>query len=99
MNHKLRPFVLSGVFSLIALAGCSTIEDLFEREKDISAADLPAAVTAAMGETAPDLEIKEVEIKTEDGLTIYEIEGTSGGQHHELRITADGNVLADRTGE
>jgi len=99
MNITPRRLAIAGALLAFGFGGCSGIEDIFDREKDIRAGDLPAVVTAAVQEAAPDLEIKEVEIKTEDGLTIYEIEGMRAGQNHELRITRDGKVLADRTGE
>jgi len=81
-----------------ALVGCSTIDELFDRDQEVRAEDLPPKVLSAAREAVPGLDIREAEQKkNRDGETVYEVEGRSGETKHELLIAADGTVLADTT--
>lgn len=94
------PRTLAATLALGVLVGCSTIDELFDRDQNIRAEDLPPSVLTAARERVPGLDINEAEIKkNSDGSTVYEVEGRSGQTKHELLIAADGTVLTDVTDE
>lgn len=59
----------------------------------VSAEDLPAAVLATLNEVAPDAEIKELELETEDGRKQYAIDAAIDGQLFDIEIAPDGTLL------
>lgn len=67
------------------------------QEDDIDVAEVPvAAINAAKG-AVPGLEIRSAEAENKDGRTIYEIDGKADGVKHEVKVTADGEVLKVKT--
>ena len=64
LKNLLRGPVASVLVSF-SLAGCSTVESLFERERETPVDDLPLAVVSAAQEEAPGLIVKEAEVTVE----------------------------------
>lgn len=78
---------------LVCLVGCESLESLFEKEKEIPLSQVPeAALTAAQG-AVEGITLTEAEMETEDGQTVYLLEGEAAGKEYEIEVTADGKVL------
>ena len=78
---------------LVCLVGCESLESLFEKEKEIPLSQVPeAALTAAQG-AVEGITLTEAEMETEDGQTVYVLEGEAGGKEYGIEVTADGKVL------
>jgi len=50
------------------------------------------ALTAAQG-AVEGITLTEAEMETEDGQTVYVLEGEAAGKEYEIEVTADGKVL------
>jgi len=78
---------------LVCLVGCESLESLFEKEKEIPLSQVPEpALTAAQG-AVEGITLTEAEMETEDGQTVYVLEGEAAGKEYEIEVTADGKVL------
>ena len=77
-------FILT--IGLSACAGMST-------DEDIPISEVPAAAIDAAKGAVEGIELKSAEVKVKDGRTIYEIDGKAAGVKHEVKVTADGEVL------
>ncbi len=98
-----------GAFLLLFAAGCCCpdaaapepgcgliVEDHNEVDDDevaIAVDQLPAAVRAAALAAVPGLVIEEAARETQNGITIYDVEGEAHGKEFELEITDAGKVL------
>jgi uncharacterized membrane protein YkoI len=81
--------VLAGLtLSIGALAGRQNAE----AEKKTSLDQVPEAVKATLLSQGGTIE--EIEVETENGRTIYEADVTVGGQKTELKVAADGSLIA-----
>ncbi len=80
------------LFSIMGLAACAMWE-----EDDIAVSEVPAAAIDAARGAVDGLEIKSAELKNKDGRTFYEIDGKANGVKHEVKVTADGEVLKVKT--
>ena len=80
------------LFSIMGLAACAMWE-----EDDIAISEVPAAAIDAARGAVDGLEIKSAELKNKDGRTFYEIDGKANGVKHEVKVTADGEVLKVKT--
>jgi hypothetical protein len=99
MNHRI---LLYGALLALAGLGCQKLgsagtagaaqEDEGE-EVEISLAEVPQAAKDAALAAVPGLVLEEAARETEDGATIYCLEGEAGGVEYELEVTADGRVL------
>jgi uncharacterized membrane protein YkoI len=78
---------------VVALAGCATVDDLFETEKEIPLSEVPAPAIAAAKGAVKGIVLTEAEMEKEDGQTVYELEGTADGKNYEIEVTAEGKVL------
>lgn len=78
---------------LVSLAGCASLESMFENEKEIPLAQVPDAAIAATKSAVDGIALKEAEVEDEDGQTVYILEGVAGGQEYEIEVTAEGKVL------
>ncbi|UCC97878.1 MAG: PepSY domain-containing protein [Phycisphaerales bacterium] len=78
---------------LVFLAGCATLESMFEDEKEIPLAQVPDAVVTAAKGAVDGITLKEAEIEDEDGQTVYILEGVANGQEYEIEVSAEGKVL------
>ena len=71
------------------LTGCASEEN----EVEITAAELPPAVTQAVMTAYPGAILGEVEREEMDGKTIYEVELTHDENEIELKVSSDGTIL------
>ena len=88
---RARYFVI--LLVLVCSAGCATLDELFEDEKEIPLSEVPDAAVAAAKATVDGIELTEAEVEEEDGQTIYDIEGTANGKEYSIEVTAEGEVL------
>lgn len=69
-------------------------DDEEEEEEEIVSLDaVPDAAKATILKEAAGGEIREVEMQTEDGVTIYEAEVIIDGQEVDIKVAADGKLL------
>jgi len=68
-------------------------EEEEQQEEIVSLDAVPAAVKATIENEAAGAEIKEVEMETEDGVTVYEAEVIIDGQEVDIKVAADGTLL------
>ena len=68
-------------------------DDEEEEEEIVSLDAVPAAVKATIEKEAAGAEIREVEMETEDGVTVYEAGVTIDGQEVDITVAADGALL------
>lgn len=90
-------WVTAGVLVGVAggLFGCGSSQRVDETERSITADQLPPAVRATAERLAAfgGGRIGEIEIETEDGVTVYEVEISGPGGEIEVEIARDGTVL------
>lgn len=77
----------------IGLAACAGLTE----DDEIAISEVPAAAIDAAKSAVDGLEIKSAEAKSKAGRTIYEIDGKANGVKHEVKVTADGEVLKVKT--
>lgn len=70
-----------------------------EQEEIVSLDAVPAAVKATIENEAAGAEIKEVEMETEDGVTVYEAEVIIDGQEIDIKVAADGKLVGKEVEE
>jgi len=78
---------------LVCLVGCESLESLFEKEKEIPLSQVPEPALAAAQGAVEGITLTEAEMETEDGQTVYVLEGEAAGKEYEIEVTADGKVL------
>ncbi len=76
--------------------GISACAGLWEND-DIAVSEVPAAAIDAAKGAVDGFEIKSAEAEDKDGRTVYEIDGKANGVKHEVKVTADGEVLKVKT--
>jgi len=63
------------------------------QEKEVPLSQVPEDVIAAAQKAVEGINIEEAEVEEEDGVLVYELEGTAQGKEYEIELTADGKVL------
>jgi hypothetical protein len=83
------------VFGLVLICGlgCATLDDMFEKEKEVPLSDVPAVVLEAAQGAVDGVTITEAEREKEDGETVYVFEGEANGKEYEIEVTPEGKVL------
>jgi len=81
------------VFLLTCVSGCTSLESMYENEKEIPLSDVPVVVVDAAQQAVENITLTEAEVEEEDGQTVYVLEGTADGKEYEIEVTADGKVL------
>ncbi len=83
------------VFGLVVIfgLGCATLNDMFEKEKEVPLSEVPEEALEAAQGAVDGIEITEAEMETEDGETVYVFEGEANGKEYEIEVTPDGKVL------
>lgn len=71
------------------LAGCN--KSVEQASQDFNS--LPPAVQKAVRSQAPNAEIASVDMKTENGVQVYEVEFRDAGVNPRLLVSADGSIL------
>ena len=83
------------VMAVAALAaGCA-----LNTERDIALAEVPPVVLSAAQAAVEGFTIEAAELETENGETVYELEGIAGGVAYEIEVSPDGRVLEVETEE
>ncbi len=88
--------VIRSVALLFLTIGLSACAD-FGGDEKIALSEVPVAVVAAAEGAVDGLQIKSAEIEDKDGRTVYELKGNANGVKHEVKVTADGEVLKVET--
>jgi uncharacterized membrane protein YkoI len=78
---------------LVCGAGCASLDDLFENEKEVPLSEVPAAAVTAAEGAVEGITLTEAEVEKEDGQMVYDIEGTANGKEYTIEVTAEGEVL------
>ena len=68
-------------------------------EEEISLDEVPPHVLQAALAAVPGLVIEEAELETEQGVTVYCLEGNAGGETAEVEVTPDGRVVEVEHGD
>jgi uncharacterized membrane protein YkoI len=79
--------------TLICGAGCASLDDLFENEKEVPLSEVPAAAVEAAKGAVEGISLTEATVEEEDGQTVYDIEGSANGKEYAIEVTAEGEVL------
>lgn len=80
-------------FVLICGLGCASLDDLFEKEKEIPLSEVPPEALKAAQGAVDGVTITEAEMEKEDGETVYVFEGEANGKEYEIEVTPQGKVL------
>ncbi|MBT8078578.1 MAG: PepSY domain-containing protein [Gammaproteobacteria bacterium] len=84
---------LAALFLSTSLAACAGMW----QDEEVAIGDVPAAAITAAEGAVPGLEIRAAEVERKNGRTVYEIDGRAKGVKHEVKVTADGEVLKVKT--
>lgn len=82
---------ISAALVLSACAGYQEEEE--ENELVIELESVPAEVIAAAQAALPGIDLTDAEYEEEDGLMVYELEGTLGIARYEIEVTPEGEVI------
>ena len=90
---KSRTLKRAGILFLLSIISCLVIALFAEEEKAISLKDTPEAVKATIEKEAAGKKIGDIEIKTKDGKTIYEVELKEDGKEKIFMVDSQGKFL------
>jgi len=94
MKHK--HMVLIGVLlaaGVVVAVGAVATQRMVAEDEEVSIDAVPAAVRATIVAQAQGNPIREVEIETKDGVTVYEAEVIIDGEETDILVAADGTLL------
>lgn len=74
-------------------------EDGDDEEQPIALDQVPAHVLQAALKAVPGLIVEQAEMEVEEGVTVYDLEGTAAGEPVEVEVSAEGEVLEIEHGE
>ena len=83
--------VLGLVVALLLVGGIGVQAKCHEKKVPLS--EVPEKAIAAAQKAVEGIKLEEAEVEVEDGVLVYELEGTVDGNEYEIEVTADGNVL------
>lgn len=81
------------ILVVVGVAGCAKVLDMVEMEREVPLTDVPAVVLDAAKGAVEGIVLGEAEVETEDGKTVYELEGTANDVEYEIEVAEDGTVL------
>ena len=83
------------VFCLVLICGlgCASLDELFEKEKDVPLSEVPQEALKAAQGAVDGITITEAETEKEDGETVYIFDGELNGKEYEIEVTSEGKVL------
>jgi len=83
------------VLSLVLICGlgCATLDDLFEKEKEVPLSEVPPEALKAAQGAVDGITITEAEMEEEGGKTVYVFEGEANGKEYEIEVTPEGKIL------
>ena len=88
------------VMILACTLGCASLESMFENEKEIPLSEVPSQALEAAKGAVEGITLTEAEVEEEDGVTVYDLEGTANGTEYQIEVTAEGKVLeVEKEGE
>jgi uncharacterized membrane protein YkoI len=93
---KRKHLILIGLLAVAGLGlgvGAVATQRMIDDEVEMSIDDVPAAVKATILAQAQGSAIREIEMETENGATVYEAEVVIGGKEVDIRVTAEGALL------
>lgn len=93
---KRKRLTIIGVVAGVGLAlciGAVATQQILDKEKEVSIEQVPDVVKAALLAEANGGAIREIEMDTEDGRTVYEAEVVVNGVEVDVRVAADGTLL------
>jgi hypothetical protein len=95
MNTWIAPTAAtcSALGLVICLTACATYRERRTGESSIAIADLPANIRDAAEKAVPGIVLEEAEVEREDGVEIYEVEGSANGKEYEIEMDSSGQVL------
>ena len=86
------------LLSALVLLGCVMVQGSLAEEQEVALKEVPKVVKKAARKAVPGIKFTEAEKETtEEGVTVYELEGIADGKEYELKISADGKVLEKET--
>lgn len=86
-------WALSLILVFAAAGMAFSAEEAEGSEEKVPLDQVPAAVKDAATKAVAGLTLTEAEVEVEDGVTVYELDGTADGKEYEVKVTADGKVL------
>ncbi len=89
-------YIVSGIAALALVAGLATSASADEKtksEKELTIADVPVAVQAAIKQFAGSNAIEKITKESEDNKVIYEASVKIGGTKQAVEVSADGTVV------
>jgi uncharacterized membrane protein YkoI len=89
----MRAWYLVFGLALIFGLGCATLDEMFEKEKEVPLSDVPVEALKAAQGAVDGVTITEAEMEKEDGKTVYVFEGEVNGREVEIEVTPDGKVI------
>lgn len=84
---------LMAIVCLALCIGAVATRQALDGEKEVTLDELPAAVKATILAEANGAPIREIEMETENGKTVYEAEVIINGQEVEFEVAPDGALL------
>ncbi len=85
-NHL--AIITTSVLALALLSACA------DNYTDIAIAEIPADIMTKVQTTLPGITLSEAKKKLENGIIIYELEGTLvSGKKYEIEITGSGDII------
>ena len=86
---------------LICGLGCASLDDMFEKEKEVPLSEVPEEALKAAQGAVDGITITEAEMEKEKGETVYILEGEANGKKYEIEVTPEGKVLEteEQTGD
>lgn len=91
----MKIYMIALIAASALLVGCT--ESSVERASQ-EFNQLPAAVQKVVRDTAPNAEIADVETKTRDGMTVYEIQFRDRDRYPAMAVAADGRLMRYEAG-
>jgi len=91
-RHAALVIVLVGAGLALCIGAVAT-QQFVEGEKDVSMAEVPQAVRAALLAQAQGGTLGEIEMENENGQAVYEANVTIDGKEVEVKVAANGTVL------
>ena len=82
------------VFALVAIISLAGIARAEEKDVEVKAADLPAAVKETVDSATAGAEIKKIEKGDEDGKTVDEVTFVKDGKKAEATISPEGKLMS-----
>ncbi len=81
------------VTSVAALAACASSRPLHSNSGSSQSGGVPASILAAAKSSVPGFAMTSYDTDTDNGRTVYNLDGTANGRQCEVKVDANGKVL------